>query len=211
MRVQLAVVAALTIGLASACSAEGIAERVIEDRIEAETGENVDIDLDGDGSFSIETDEGTIEFDASGDGDVSVRGVDGEGGEFSIDSENGVTVIETDDGEATIVQGGGDLPDGFPDDVVLPDGLEIDLSQRMDVGDDQIGYLVIGSFDGDWQTYFDALVESLTAAGYEEEQRTTTAGGGVLSYRRGDTAVFGNVGESGTPGETVVSLQVGIG
>lgn len=197
--------------LAAACGGDEISERLIEDRIEAETGGDVDIDLDGDsGSFSVRTEDGSIEFDADGDGSFTVDGVDGGGGRFSVDSEDGVTVIETEDGDATIVQGGGDLPDGFPDAVVLPDGLDIELSQSMDAGDGQTGYLVIGSVDGGWESYFDELIASLQSAGFDEEQVTRTPTGGVLSYRRGDTTVFGNVGESGTPDETVVSLQVSI-
>ena len=83
----------------AACSGEDLAERVVENRLEAETGEDVDIDFD-DGDFSVRTEDGEITFDADEDGNVSISG-SSEDGEFSIESEDGETVIESEDGSAT--------------------------------------------------------------------------------------------------------------
>lgn len=202
--------AVVVVVVATACGGDELAERIIEDRIEAESGGDLDVDLDSDGgSFSIETEDGAMTFDADGDGGVSIEGVDGEGGEFSVESEDGVTVIETEDGDATITSGGGDLPDGFPADIALPADLEILLSQSADMGGGQQGQLVAGSAPGGWQGHSDTLIASLEENGYEQQQLTTTPAGVIFSYRKGDVAVFGNVGEGGSPDETTISVQVG--
>jgi hypothetical protein len=102
MRVGLAVVGLVLIG--TGCSGEKLAEKIAENRIEAEGGGDVDIDFD-DGDVSIKTDD---------DGNVSILGSGQDGdGNIRIDSENGETVVEGDDGTAVFSQSG-DLPDASP-------------------------------------------------------------------------------------------------
>ena len=66
-RRRLAGVAVVAVVGLAGCSGEDIAERIAENRIEAEAGEDVDIDLDG-GNIRVETDEGTFEMNADSEG-----------------------------------------------------------------------------------------------------------------------------------------------
>ena len=109
----------------------------------------------------------------------------------------------------TEIHHGGELPEGFPADIALPDGIEIQLSQAMDMGGGQQGWLVVGEADGDWEPYSDDLIASLEGAGFEQQQLTTTPTGVVLSYVRDGTMVFGTVSEGGEPGTTSISIQAG--
>jgi hypothetical protein len=134
-------VAGLLVLGASGCGkvADEVGEKAAENAIEASSGGNADIDIDG-GEMSIETDEGTYTADGSGE----VR-------------------IETADG--SYVAGTGELPDGWPTQVRLPDDLEILTSSNIK-GDgdqllsvvgttaldpDQVVELVVGGLDG-WET-----------------------------------------------------------
>jgi len=82
-------------GKASEKAAEKIAERAIEDQL----GGNADVDYGPDGSARIETADGIYETDGEG----NVR-------------------IETADGTVT---GGVGVPEGWPEDVPIPDGIDV--------------------------------------------------------------------------------------
>ncbi|MCB0990613.1 MAG: hypothetical protein R2770_18430 [Acidimicrobiales bacterium] len=53
--------------LAGACSASDVAEEVIENRIEAETGGDVEFDIDDDAQVRVSTDDGDLEISSTGD------------------------------------------------------------------------------------------------------------------------------------------------
>lgn len=90
---------AFSLGATACGGGEGLTEALIEQQLESEGVEGVDVDLDS-GEFRVETEDGTFELDA-----------DGEGG-FTLETEDG-----------TFVQGAdAELPDDFPDEVLLPDG-----------------------------------------------------------------------------------------
>lgn len=96
-------VAAMAIGL-TGCGK--LAEEAIEQAVEAESGEDVEIDFDSDdGSFSIEGEDGeSFNFDVDAEGETSsFSGTDEDGNTFEMTS-------------------GGDLPDDWPDDVPVPPG-----------------------------------------------------------------------------------------
>lgn len=206
-RRRLAGVAVVAVVGVAGCSGEDIAERIAENRIEAEAGEDVDIDLDLDGgNIRVETDEGTFEMNADGEGNVSIEG-SGTDGDISIDSDDGVMVVEGEDGTATFTQGDGELPEGFPADIPLPDGLVIQLSQSMDMGGGQQGWLVVGEAPGEWQPYSDELIAALDGAGFVQQQLTTTPTGVVAGYERDGLMLFGTVTEGGQPGTISVSIQ----
>ncbi|MEO0493155.1 MAG: hypothetical protein AAF081_07055 [Actinomycetota bacterium] len=62
--------AALGLALVTtACSSEDLAENLVEQAVENETGGDVDLDFDsdGDGSFTVETDEGSVTYGTGGD------------------------------------------------------------------------------------------------------------------------------------------------
>ena len=123
MRSRRSIVAAVAVGVvltSAGCGkvSEKASEKIAEKAIEAGSGGNANVDIDGDGVV-IETEEGT--YRADGEGNVR---------------------IETEDG--TYTAGTGDLPEGWPDEIPLPDDLEIVSSSRM--GDEaQILLSVVGT------------------------------------------------------------------
>jgi hypothetical protein len=186
-------VAASTIAVvgAAGCSGEDIAERVVENRIEAESGQDVDIDLDG-GNVRIETDEGTFELNSDGEGNISIEGSGTDGG-ISIDAEDGVTVIESEDGTATINSGGAGVPDGFPASVPLPDGFEPQFSQSMTTTEGD-GWILGGEMEGTAAEIGESYFSALEAAGFERLQVTETPDSVIFVYDDGAFSVSGLAG-----------------
>lgn len=186
-----AVVMGIVLG---ACSGEDLAERVVENQLEAESGEDVDIDID-DGDFSVRTEEGEITFDADDDGGVSVSG-SSEDGEFSIESDDGETVFESEDGSAT-VSSSGDVPEGFPSSVPLPSGLTILVSQAVDMDGEQ-NYIISGSVDDDAAQVARTYIDQLEAAGFEQIQLTETSGAVFFGCDDGEHYVGGAAAPDGS-------------
>jgi len=173
--------------LATACGGEDLAERIAENRIEAEGGGDVDVDF-GDGGVSVKTEDGEFSIETDGDGNVSIQGVgENDGDSFSVDSENGDTVIETEDGTAVISQGAG-VPDDFPSDVPLPDGVEIQFAQSTETGDGT-GFVIAGTSERSTSDLIDELVDRLEQNGFEQQQLTETPDGSILVYQRDDYGV----------------------
>lgn len=191
--------------VATSCGGEQIAERIAENRIEAEGGGDVDIDLDG-GNFSVKTEDGEFSIKTDDDGNVSIQG-GGENGDesFTIDSENGETVVESDGGTAVFTQGG-DLPDGFPSDIPVPSDMAIIYAQAANSEDGQ-AFSIAGSSSMSLDDVIADTQAGLESAGYDEMQVTTTPDGALLTYR-GDThdvmVVIGTGGDS----ETSVTMNV---
>ncbi len=168
----LALVAAAGMVLAS-CG--DIAERATEEAIErGSDGEGeVDLDFDDDGgSFSVETEDGSVEYDISG-------------------------------------EGGGELPDDFPD-VPLPDGLSIISSAKQSSGDETL-FSVSGQLDDDDpQAVFEDVIADYESEGFEVEGRYENTSGedfsGGAQFIDGDVnvsmSVFGGAA-SGGEGTTI--------
>ena len=178
---------------------EAMIEELIENAARQE-GEDIDVnvDFDDDGNFSIQTEDGEFSIQTDADGNVTFEG-ESDDGEFSINSDDGVTVIESDEGTATITQGGGAIPEGFPTDIPLPDGLEIQMSQTSDMGAGQTGSFIIGTAPGDWEAYLAQLTAALEALGYTQQSLTMTPNAGIFNYFVGDDgdALIGSVSDSG--------------
>ena len=102
-----AVATAASLGAALALAGCGaILEEAVEQAVESESGENVEIDFDGeDGSLAIQGEDGeAISVDIDEDGESSVlRSTDDEGNTFEMVTGQGV-------------------PDEWPDDLPLPGG-----------------------------------------------------------------------------------------
>ncbi len=193
------------VAAATACGGEEIAERFAENRIEAEGGGEVDIDLDG-GDFSVKTEDGELSIRTDADGNVSVQGAGENAGEsFTIDSENGETVVETEDGTAVYSQGG-ELPDGFPESIPLPDDLAVLFAQSAESPDGQ-AYSVAGTSSVAVADLTADTRSGLEAAGYEQQQLTTTPDGSVLVYSGPDHDVMVAIGTGGE-GETSITMTV---
>ncbi len=95
----------------SGCGAiiENAAEEAIEKAVEADSGEDIELDLDLDGdeaSFTIETEEGTVQI--SGDEDGATYTIDGEEGEESAEFNFGESA-ELPDCVSSVF----DIPGGF--------------------------------------------------------------------------------------------------
>jgi len=100
----LIITATLGFGLVS-CSSDSIRDSITEAVIESQTGEDVDVESDGDGNMLIKGENGeeiNINVDA-----------DGEGGSLSVKDENGEEVNFSTDTK---------IPDDFPSNIYVIDG-----------------------------------------------------------------------------------------
>lgn len=133
----------LAIGL-TGCGA--IAEEAIEQAIEADSGESVEIDFDGDdGTLSIEGENGEFSIDVDEDGDSSV---------LSSTDEDGNTF--------EMITGEG-LPDAWPGELPVPPG-SINASTVMAENNNQILTLVMSVDDA--ESAHDSYVDQLTSNGF---------------------------------------------
>lgn len=186
------------------CSGEDVAERLIEEGVERESGGDVDIDFD-DGNIRIETDEGVFEMTNDGEGNISVQG-EGVDGDFSIDSEDGQTVIESEDGSAVINAGGAGVPDDFPGSVPLPDGFEPEFSQSMS-SDQGSGWVLGGPIGMSASDVAESYFAELESAGFERLSVTETPDSVIFGFDNGEYSVSGLAGDDGS-GETFFNITV---
>ncbi|MEL6894229.1 MAG: hypothetical protein AAFP84_21740 [Actinomycetota bacterium] len=191
----------LTIAAFTLAACGGAKENAIEELIERETGEEIDLDLDSDGGFSVETEDGSISFDVDEDGSFTIEGPEGEvitgdaDGDGNIDIDTGddnVTIDADDDGsftieseDGTIISGAGtELPDDWP--LPNPDGLTISGSQRF-AGDGELIVSVIGTV-ADGPAWAEAYAAQIAAAGFTESSTFTSEGNVLISLEKGDFA-----------------------
>ena len=207
MRFRWMIVPAAAALVHAGCSGEDLAESVIERQIESESGEDVDIDFE-DGEISIQTEDGEIVMQSE-DGEISIQTEDGEivmqsdgdqtviqsdDGEIVMQSDGDETTFQSEDGEVVIGSSTGELPDDFPSEIPLPDGLAIEYTQSMSMDEGQ-SFIVGGNVGGDIGDVMDEYVTSLEAAGFTQLQLTTMPEGGFFAYDNGTWGVGGSVGE----------------
>ena len=187
----------------SACGAiaEKVAEEGAERLIEAEGGENVELDFDSDdGSFSIETEEGGFSLDEDGnfvvtDQDGSVftgsAGDDGlvvldEDGDpvlnVSGDADGGEILVEGNDGES-VYRVVTDIPEEWPSDVPLPEGLDIEGGSYV-AAEGETLITVIGSPSGSAVEYTDNWLSSVASSGFTETGRFDQSADGSTTAQR---------------------------
>jgi hypothetical protein len=197
-QIRRAAAAAATLALVGAgCSGEDLTERFVENAIERESGENVDIDLDG-GNIRIETDEGVVEMNADGEGNISITG-EGTDGNISIDSDDGVTVIESDEGTAVIEAGGAGVPDSFPGSVPLPDGFSPEFSQSISTSEGE-AWTLAGEMSSSVADIVASYFPQLEGAGFERLQVTETPDSVIFTFGNGEYSVTGLAGDDGSDG-----------
>ena len=176
---------ALLVALLALASCGKAAEKLTEEAIEQSAGGG-EVDIDDDGSFSFENDEGSFEVDA--DGNVKIEGEDGE---FSM--ENNADA---------------ELPDDFPD-VPIPDGFSPQNNSKQSDGDQTI-YSATGTVDADGADAFEDIIDQYEAEGYETEGRYESTNGGDFNggaqFVESDHRV--NISVFGSDGETMVSIMV---
>lgn len=188
----------------SACGAivEKVTEEGAERILEAETGEDVELDFDsGDGSFSLQTEEGGFAIDEDGsfivtdengsvfsgsasedglvvmDGDgnpvVNVSG-DGNSGEISIQGESGEDVYR-------VVT---DIPAEWPNAIPRPDGLTVDAGSYASADGETLVTLIGAPNKGDAVEYAEKYSAALLAAGLTETGRFDSASNGSTNAQR---------------------------
>lgn len=118
-RPLIALAAAGTVLALSACG--NATESGVERLIESQGGGDVDLDLDGDGGFSVQTEEGGMSIDE--DGNFVITDADGSVVTGNADSETGEFTAESDDGSFRI-DASGEIPEEWPSDVPSPEGIE---------------------------------------------------------------------------------------
>lgn len=135
------------------------------------------------------------------------------GGEVDINTDDGSVTVETDEGSVSI--GGGELPEGLPDEFPVPDGLEVFGSISQEGQDGRtVGFQATSqdSFE-DLVAYFD---DELAAGGWTITDNITSDVGGAVrneSWEIEGYGLTGNValtliGEEG--GEQQLSLLVSL-
>lgn len=135
---------------------ENIAEEAVEQAVEADTGEDVEIDFSGgdDGAtFTVETDEGTVEFDA-----------DDDGGTFTIDGDE--------DGDDGVIAFGDDaeIPECFDGILTMPGGLQ---AQSMMSGDGFCTFMAVVTSGESSEELADRYEAEIAAAGFTENSSTS--------------------------------------
>ena len=188
----------------SACGAiaEKITEEGAERIIEAESGENVELDFDSDGgSFSIETEEGGFSFDDDGtfvvtDGDGSVFtgsanddglvvtdadgdpvlnvDADGEGGEISIQGDDGDNVYRIDT----------EIPAEWPSEIPRPDDLVVEAGSYIAAEGDAVITVVGIPTSGTAAEYADSYLGSVSSSGFTETGRFDQSADGSTTAQR---------------------------
>ena len=192
------------------CSSEDIAERAAEQAIERQLeaegeGGDVDVDFDGDGGIQIETPEGAINIDAD-DGNISIQGEGSDGDvEMNFDEDAGQTVISTPEGEMVI--GSGDLPEDFPGDVPVPDGLAIASATSMSSPDGKV-FILNGSVDDEFGDATDSYASALVAAGFEQQSMTESTDGTFFAFGGDQWNVSGGIYPSSSGNGSDVGINV---
>ncbi|MGK0276184.1 MAG: hypothetical protein ACI9N0_002572 [Ilumatobacter sp.] len=188
----------------SACGAiaEKITEEGAERIIEGETGENVELDINGDGGISFQSDEGGFSFNEDGEFVIT----DAEGSVFSGNaSEDGVVVFDQDGnpvvdvdvdvngetGQVTLQGEDGEsfyrvvteIPTEWPNDVPRPDGLAVETGSIIKA-DGQTLMTLLGSPNGSAIDFTNAYGAALGAAGFAETGRSDSdTDGGTNAWR----------------------------
>jgi flagellar basal body rod protein FlgG len=197
-----AVVAACVAFSACGAIAEKVTEEGAERIIEAESGENVDLDFNsGDGSFSVKTEDGSFSVNENGEfvvtdadgsvfsGSASDDGVvvvddngnpvlnvsgDGDSGEISIQGENGEDVYR-------VVT---DVPDEWPSDIPRPEALTVDAGSYASADGETLMTLIGAPDNGDAVEYTENYSKALLAAGLTETGRFDSSANGTTNAQR---------------------------
>lgn len=210
------------VALGTVCSGEDLAENIAERQIEQETGEDVDIDLNGE-CVSIQTEEGSMTCDENGnmviqspdgsavvnvdDGSLQVSGADGEDISINADADGNIQA-SSEDGTYT-ASASSELPDEFPSDIAIPDGFTVESSAVM--GDATMSLISLGlGTDASVEDAGAALAASLEAAGYERQSFVDQAGMLYVTYAKGEEMVTLTVADQASSNglNTTISLTV---
>ncbi len=150
------------VGVVIALSACGDAtESGVEQLVESQGGGDVDLDLDGDGGFAVQTEEGGMSIDE--DGNFVITDADGSVVTGNADSDTGGFTAESEDGSFRI-DASGEIPEEWPSDVPSPEGIE-DASSTVTQSTTDLAITVTGQAG---QSFVDAYGSTLEDNGFEQ-------------------------------------------
>ncbi len=180
---------------------EKASETGLEKLIESQSGGNVDLDLNGDNGFSVQTEEGGMSIDENGNfvitdanGSVLTGNADSETGEFSMESEDG----SFSSGATT------ELPEEWPREIPEPNGLAIASATVIGSSTDQV-FNVVGTVD-DGEGFVKSYASALESAGFNEDSTFTSDGTINNVYSNDDWTV--GIFYLGDQGENQVNVSV---
>jgi flagellar basal body rod protein FlgG len=201
-------------------SCGGSTESGIEELIEQQGGGDVDLDLDGDGGFSIQTEEGGMTIDEDGnfvitgeDGEVITGNADDEGN-FTVESEDGTITGSEEDGEFSVegedgsltISSGEEMPSEWPSDIPQPDDFLIATSSVIGTGDDILIGLV-GETSQDVADFVEDYGDALISAGFEQASNFESDGS-ILRLYTNDTWDVSVTAFEGIEGEPQISINL---
>lgn len=206
--------------LLGACGSSS--EDSLEQIIENETGEDVEIDIDDDGGFSLESEDGSFSIDEEGnftvvgeDGEVITGDVDASGDEIVVQSEDGDVVIQGDGESGSIEISGEDgdvsfatsdeIPDEWPAEVPQPTGLTVYAGSVFDDGTNS-GVTVTGGTSVSPVEYVESYGPMLEAAGYAQTTYLENDGNVTAFYEGGGWSIS----VSGAVGDGESNINVGV-
>src|SRR5690606_3086042 len=128
--------------------------------IESQAGGDVDVDLRGDGGFSIDTEDGGMTIDENGN--FVITGADGETVVGNADGDDGGFNVESDDGNFRM-DSSGDIPPEWPDDVPEPARFA-GATSSIQSNADELAIALSGTSDPDFIEEYGA---ALVSAGFE--------------------------------------------
>ncbi len=150
------------VGVVIALSACGDAtESGVEQLVESQGGGDVDLDLDGDGGFAVQTEEGGMSIDE--DGNFVITDADGSVVTGNADSDTGGFTAESEDGSFRI-DASGEIPEEWPSDVPSPEGIE-GASSTVTQSTTDLAITVTGQAG---QSFVDAYGSTLEDNGFEQ-------------------------------------------
>ncbi len=213
----------------SACGAiaEKITEEGAERIIEAESGEDIELDFDsGDGSFSIETEEGGFSLDEDGnfvvtDQDGSVFTGSASDDQLVVLDEDGNPVLNVNgdgSGGEILVQGNDgesvyrvvtEIPAEWPSQVPLPEGLDVEGGSYV-AAEGETLITVIGTPPGSAVDYVDSWLASVASSGFTETGRFDQSADGSTTAQRSYENNFWTININGydSGDDNVVSISV---
>ncbi|MGI9644625.1 MAG: hypothetical protein ACR2O6_04865 [Ilumatobacteraceae bacterium] len=215
----------LLVGAMAVASACGSDEASLEELLEGQAGDDVELDLEGDGGFTIENEDGSITVDEEGNfiltdenGEVITGDVDPDDDSIVVQSEDGQVVIEGDgesgsieitgeegEGEVTF-SGSDDIPDDWPTEVPVPTGLDIIASSTF-ADAETTGWTVIGMTETSPSDYLAAYGPMLESAGFS--QTTIFESEGNLSaFYEGAVWVVTVAGSADPSGPNTITIGV---
>jgi hypothetical protein len=181
-----------------------VTESAIERAIESESGGNVNFDLNGDGGFSFESDEGSIRFGEDGSftivdengqvfaGESSEEGfvVQGEDGAaiIDVDPESGAVSFQGQDGQGSVRSGPG-VPQEWPVGKALPPAGLVDVTGTVIEGDGQMFISVTGTVAQGARDYLNAYGSALEGGGYERTSYFESDGYTQATYESAEYTV----------------------